>query len=294
MSNQYKIESLELTDEVRAKSEGRFISLPCGITHYLVEGTGDKKAVLTHGYATPYYIYDKIAEGLLSQGYTVLRYDLLGRGLSERVAGPYVPELFARQLDELTEAIFGKESFVLVGTSMGGTITTTYTAKHPEKVQKLILLAPAGMHFKPPFYMKLANVKGLGEVMFKSFGGKALVKNCAKEMLRSGEAVKKEYEEKFAYCMQYKGMLDATLSSLRNTILNFDEARKGYDGVREAKTPVLVIWGTADKTMPYYQNVEMQEVLPQMELVTYEGSGHIFLYDEGERTVKDIVEFLGE
>ncbi|MBR1747427.1 MAG: alpha/beta hydrolase [Clostridia bacterium] len=292
MTQKYKLESQELTDEVRKSASGLFISLPCGNTHYSIEGEGDEWVVLVHGYATPYFIYDKIAEGLISSGYKILRYDLLGRGLSERVPGPYTPALFARQLDELTTALLGETPFYLFGTSMGGTITTTYTAAHPDKVKKLVLLAPAGMHFKVPFYMKLARPKGIGEVMFRSFGGKALQKNCAKEMLYSGEEVKKSYEEKFAYHMQYKGMLDATLSSLRNTILNFDEARIGYDGVAAAKTPVLVIWGTADKTMPYYQNEEMKKVLPQMTLITYENSGHIFLYDEGERTLRDVLPFL--
>ena len=288
----YKSESLDLTDEVRAAQDGSFISLPSGNTHYSVEGEGEKWAVLVHGYATPYFIYDKVAEGLIAAGYKILRYDLLGRGLSERVEGPYTPALFAKQLEEIVDAVLGDKPFVLVGTSMGGTITTTYTGSHPDRVQKLVLLAPAGMHFKPPFYMKLAKIKGLGEFLFKTISGKVLVKNCAKEMIYSGEDAKNEYREKFAFYAQYKGMSAATLSSLRNTILNFDEARKGYDGVAAAKTPVLVIWGTADATMPYYQNVEMQAVLPQMKLITYENSGHIFLYDEGERTVKDVVAFL--
>lgn len=292
MTKKYRPESKELTDEIRAASDGSFLSLPCGNTHYVVEGEGDKWAVLVHGYATPYFIYDKIAEGLIAAGYKILRYDLLGRGLSERVKGPYTPALFAWQLQEIVNAVLGDKPFVLVGTSMGGTITTTYTAAHPDRVKKLVLLAPAGMRFKPPFYMKLANVKGLGDLMFKTIGGKVLVKNCAKEMLYSGETAKEEYREKFAYYAQFKGMSNATLSSLRNTILNFEDARKGYDGVAEARTPVLVIWGTADATMPYYQNEEMQSVLPQMKLITYENSGHIFLYDEGERTVKDVLAFL--
>ncbi|MBO4535521.1 MAG: alpha/beta hydrolase, partial [Clostridia bacterium] len=99
---------------------------------------------------------------------------------------------------------------------------------------------------------------------------------------------------RFAYCTQFKGFTRCELSSLRHTILNFKESIKGYDGVREAKIPVLVIWGTADKTMPYYQAATMQKVLPDMKLITYQGSGHIFLYDEGERTMCDVLPFLAE
>lgn len=289
----YKTESLVLTDEERRKApDGLFVDLPVGNTHYKVEGETGEWVVLTHGYATPYFIYDKIAAGLLDAGYRVLRYDLIGRGLSERVKGPYDPALFVEQLKELTDHVLGEERFYLFGTSMGGTITTSFVASYPEKVKKLVLLAPAGMHYKAPFYMKLAAIPGIGDIVFKTVAGKALVKKCASEMIYSGEDVKRDYEEKFAYTFQYKGVLEATLSSMRHTILNFDEAAKGYEGTAKSGVSVLVIWGTADKTMPYYQIEEMKTKLPNATFITYENSGHIFLYDEGERTVKNALEFL--
>ena len=44
--------------------------------------------------------------------------------------------------------------------------------------------------------------------------------------------------------------------------------------------------------MPYYQSERFKEVCPDAKLITYEKSGHIFVYDEGERTAKDVLEFL--
>ena len=291
----YKANSIELTDEVRKNEDGKFIQLDCGNTHYVIDGeenTGDW-CVLVHGYATPLYIYDKIAQGLVENGYRVLRYDLLGRGLSERVKGPYTPNLFATQLNELVESIIPNEKFFLFGTSMGGTITTTFTGKYPEKVKKLILYAPAGMTcFKPPFYMKLAKIKGIGELMFDAVGLKILTKGCASEIIKSGPQVKEDYMKKFAYYTQFKGMARATLSSLRNTILNVEEDIQGYKATDEAQIPVLVIWGTNDKTMPYYQSEELVDVMTNATLVTFEGSGHIFLYDEGERTLDITMPFI--
>ena len=57
---------------------------------------------------------------------------------------------------------------------------------------------------------------------------------------------------------------------------------------------MLCIWGTDDKTMPYYQSERFKEVCPKAKLITYEKSGHIFVYDEGERTAKDVLAFLAE
>ncbi len=281
-----------INDVERSKISGSFIDLPSGNTHYEVKGEGEL-VVLTHGYATPYYIYDKIFECLVSKGYKVLRYDLLGRGYSERVNKEYNAELFATQLDDLTTTLFGDEKFILIGTSMGGIITTTYYKHHTEKVKKLILLAPAGMDtFKPPFYMKISKVPGLGELIFNNVAGPMLLKKTTSELYYVNDEEKDYYQRSFAGPIQYKGFLKATLSSLRHTILRTDLAMEGYKKVAENKLPLLVIWGTIDKTMPYYQIERMKEVCPHAEFITYENSGHIFLFDEGDRTCKDILAFL--
>lgn len=285
-------ETLELTDDERKKAHsGSFISLPCGNTHYQMEGEGEV-CVLVHGYATPYHIYDKVYDTLLKEGYKVIRYDLMGRGLSERVDTDYTPDFFARQLHELTQALIGDEQFILFGTSMGGSVTTAFVKNYPGRAKKLILLAPAGMDtFKPPFYMKLCKIPGFGKWLFGKIGTRSLLNGCAKEMKYSLDEVD-YFMEEFAYCAKYNNFVRSTFSSLLNTILRTDITIKGYEAVAAQKLPLLVIWGTDDKTMPYYQAERMKEVCPQVKLVTYEGSGHIFVYDEGERTMKDVLDFI--
>lgn len=44
--------------------------------------------------------------------------------------------------------------------------------------------------------------------------------------------------------------------------------------------------------MPYYQIDRMKEVCPNAEYVTFEGSGHVFVYDEGKRTADVVLPFL--
>lgn len=284
-------EKHSLTDNVKAGLHGSFIKLPCGETHYQLAGKGEK-VVLVHGYATPYYIYDKIFDFLVERGFEVLRYDLLGRGFSERVKADYTPSLFARQLDEITEALFGEEAFYLFGTSMGGSIVTAYAARRPQKVKKLFLLAPAGMDFEKPFYMKLCAKPILGEIIFKFAGGPVLLKRSCAELIYSKDETD-YYLEKFAESIRYKGFNRCVLSSLRHTLLNQAQTIPNYEEVGRSEIPVCVIWGTDDKTMPYYQVEQMKQLLPQMKLYTFEGSGHIFLFDEGERTCEVIASELG-
>ena len=290
----YKANCLQITEQVKQAADGDFINLPCGFTHYKMEGTDGPWCVLVHGYCTPLFIYDKVAEALLAAGYRVLRYDLLGRGLSERVKATYTPQLFANQLYELVQALIPNRQFYLFGTSMGGIVTTTFVAAHPELVKKLVLYAPAGMVFNVPAYMRMAQVPLLGDFIFHAFGAGILTKGCASELHHSPAAVAEDYRDRFGYCMQFRGIIPAVLSSLRHTILNFKENRKGYEGTAASGVPVLVLWGTIDKTMPYYQSATMQGVLPNMRLVTLEGSGHVFLYDEPERTMQATLPFLSE
>lgn len=286
------IETLELDDNERSKHSGSFISLPCGNTHYEMKGEGET-VVLTHGYATPYVIYDRLFDALVKSGYKVIRYDLLGRGLSERVYGPYTPELFARQLNELTKKVLGDEKFYLVGTSMGGTVTTAFCRFYPGKVKKLVLLSPAGMDtFKPPLYMKMCKIPGFGKAFFKTCGGRILLKHCSGELKNTSQEDKDYYTRYYADCAQYKGFVTSTYSSLINCILNTKEDTEGYKSVNAQKIPTLVIWGTDDHTMPYYQIDRMKEILTNAEFITFEDSGHDFVYDEGDKTAKEVINFL--
>lgn len=287
-----KAETLELNDDARKKEGSSYIKLPeTGITRYEVKGEGPLM-VMVHGYATPMYIYDKLFGYYSEHGYKVLRYDLVGRGMSERVDAVYDADFFALQLNEITEALFGDEKFILFGTSMGGTITTTFIKNYPGKVNKLILLAPAGMdNFKPPFYMKLCKIKGFGPWLFNLIGAVSLLNGCASEMKYKTDEID-SYMEQFGYCLQFKGFLKCTLSSLLNTILETEKATKAYMDVHKQNVPMLVIWGTNDHTMPYYQQPRMKEVCPHAEYVTFEKAGHIFLYDQGEETIENVNRFL--
>lgn len=218
---------------------GCFAPLPSGRTRYEVKGEGEA-VVLVHGYATPYYIYDKLFAALVESGFKVLRYDLLGRGFSERVKTDYTPDLFSRQLLEIVDYVFGHdEKFYLVGTSMGGTITATFTSEYPDRVKKLILLAPAGMDtFMPPFYMKLCDIPGLGNFIFKNVAGKMLLKRCATELLYSTDDID-YYVRSFADAAQYKGFWTARFRRFEKQFLTRNTQQKNTKSSGKRISPCL-------------------------------------------------------
>ena len=76
--------------------------------------------------------------------------DLRGHGLSEPPKnGDYAIESLANDIDAVVNAL-GLQRFVLVGHSLGGTVSIEYASNHPEKVAGLLLADPSGDARKIP------------------------------------------------------------------------------------------------------------------------------------------------
>ena len=72
----------------------------------------------------------------LQRDFTVIRVDLPGFGRSPVPAGPYT------MADEVA-AVLPPEPVAVVGSSMGGMVALELAGRHPGRVERLVLLAPA-------------------------------------------------------------------------------------------------------------------------------------------------------
>src|ERR1700712_364259 len=96
------IEKKDLTDADRKGTSGKYIKLSAGTTHYELAGPDTGKVViLVHGFSVPYFIWDGTFEYLVKQGFRVLRYDMYGRGFSDRPDVVYNQSLYQTQLLDL-------------------------------------------------------------------------------------------------------------------------------------------------------------------------------------------------
>src|SRR6185436_10669309 len=167
MSFSYRDETKELNDLTRKNLSGSFIQLPDGVTHYeLSNPDKENTVILVHGFSVPYFIYDPTFEFLTQAGFRVVRYDLFGRGFSDRPDTRYNIDLFVRQLGDLLDALRFTRRVSLVGLSTGGPITAAFTALHPERVNKLVLIDPIGA--KPLAISRILQVAAMpivGEVV---------------------------------------------------------------------------------------------------------------------------------
>ncbi|OGR88409.1 MAG: hypothetical protein A3J74_05580 [Elusimicrobia bacterium RIFCSPHIGHO2_02_FULL_57_9] len=95
-----------------------------GFTHYQDLGLPDRPTVvLVHGVSGPLSVWDHNVNVLAAAGYRVIRYDLLGRGLSERlIKTNYGLSVYLEQLDSLLSKINVNRPIYLVGSSFGAIV----------------------------------------------------------------------------------------------------------------------------------------------------------------------------
>ncbi len=84
-----------------------------------------------------------------AQSHQVFALDLPGYGMSSRPGAPYTPPWFAQTVVDWMDEV-GLSSAVFVGHSMGGQVALTLALEHPERVDALVLAAPAGIETFSP------------------------------------------------------------------------------------------------------------------------------------------------
>jgi pimeloyl-ACP methyl ester carboxylesterase len=278
-----------LNDQTRAGAPGNFISLSDGITHYEIAGPEDgKPVVLIHGFSVPYHIWDPTFESLVNAGFRTLRYDLLGRGYSERPALAYTRDLFDKQLLELITGLSIEPPVDLVGLSMGGAISVVFTARHPAWVRKLVLIDPAGVPMGSSFATAVVQLPGVGELCMVLLGDWFLLSSLKKDY---AEVIDLEsYEAKYRAQLRFGGYKRALLSTLRNGLLT--GALEEYRQVGIQNRPILLIWGVEDKTVPFELSALVRSLLPEASFHAIDGAAHLPHIEKADHVNPLIVRFL--
>lgn len=118
--------------------QGRAVTGDGTAIAYTLRSSGKPDApriVLVHSLALDRTVWNGVVAAL-GDGVDVLTYDCRGHGASDKPAGPYTTELFARDLRDLLAAV-GWPSAVVGGASMGGSVTLQFAISYPDLVDGL-------------------------------------------------------------------------------------------------------------------------------------------------------------
>lgn len=278
-----------IDERVRQAVSGSFVRLSRGMVHYEWAGPKDGDVVvLIHGFTTPSFIWDKIFPALAEAGFRVLRYDHYGRGFSDRPHAAYNHDLFDEQLTELLRTLQVKTPVHLVGLSMGGAVAITFTDRHPDWVSRVCLISPMGFPTEVPFVRKLAKAPLLGDYIM-AVAGEGIIRKGAQSSLYKFERFP-EFMGKFDRQLQYRGYLEAILSTLRNMPL--EPLMKAYARVGKQDRRIFLIWGREDGVLPFSLSERVKAAIPGITFHPIDEAGHCSNYDRPEAVNPLLVNFL--
>lgn len=109
---------------------------------YRMSGSGPGTVVLIHELGGSLDSWDGLVP-LLPDGLRVLRYDMRGAGLSEKISGTVSVDRMCDDLAALTRAVGLAEPFAVLGAAVGGAIAARFAARHPRLCRRLVLVGPA-------------------------------------------------------------------------------------------------------------------------------------------------------
>ncbi len=279
-------ETLDAT--ARAGAEGEFVSLADGVTHYDVSGpdTG-RVAVLVHGFSVPYYIWDSTAVHLSNAGYRVIRYDVYGRGLSDRPDVTYDGALYDRQLSGLLDSLHVTDKIDLMGLSYGGFVTGHFVASHAARVRTLTLMDPVAKSSPVPSFMTMP-----------------VIGNWVWQVMRAPDAAKGQpsdflhpeqfpgWIERYEPQMRYRGFGRALRrSAIFTGTVDYDAH---YAAVGKTGVPTLLVWGKQDSTVSIALSPVVQRNIPGIEYVVVDSAGHLPAMEQSALVHEKLLAFLAK
>jgi pimeloyl-ACP methyl ester carboxylesterase len=278
-----------LDDEARATAPGEFVTGSDGLIQYEMAGPAQERlVVLVPGFSIPCHLWDPTFKALAEAGFQVLRYNLYGRGFSDRPDVVYDRALFERQLLSLLSALNKKSPVDLVGVSMGGAIAVGLTDRYPDRVRKLGLIDPAGLPMPAAFSKRLAKAPLIGEWLMDLWGDRILVDDIPHDFHRP-EAFR-EYQAQYLPQMEFIGFKRAVLSTLRHGPL--ENMAEAFRRVGAQNRPIWLIWGRHDRTLPFENSERVRALLPQAEFHAVEEAGHVPHYEHPEVVNPMLIDFL--
>lgn len=232
----------------------------------------------------------------LAKKYRVIALDLPGYGKSDKGAYAYSMEFYAQVLKELLDNL-GIEKATFIGHSMGGQISITTALTFPKKVEKLVLISPAGfekftkgegqwmMNVMTPKLVKETPIRNIAINLKSNFYS---YPDDAEFMIKERIAMRKAkgFED---YCYAVSKNVEAMIMG------------PVWDKLDKITHKTLIIFGENDGLIP---NVYLHggftkdiaaygaEKIPDNKLVMLPECGHFVQFEKPDETNREILNFL--
>lgn len=254
--------------------------------HVRVDGPDDAPAVfMIHGFGASLHTWEDWARGLEGE-YRVIRFDLPGAGLSPPdPTGRYDDERAFELLEGLMD-LYGLEQAAIIGNSVGGRIAWRFAAARPERVSRIVLVAPDGFASTGFEYGKAPDVGAITHAMRFTMPRFLVRQNLEASYgdpaRLTGETVQRYYD-----LLRAPGSRLALIHRMEQTVLT--DPRPLLETIEK---PVLLLWGEQDRLIPVSNAQDYLDHLPQAQRVVLEGVGHLPQEEAPEPSLEPVETFL--
>ncbi|WP_169731999.1 alpha/beta fold hydrolase [Glycomyces arizonensis] len=267
--------------------DSRFVDTALAEFHYTLQGEGSPVVLLSPG-ASWAYAWQHQAD-VLAADHAVYVVDLPGQGFTE-----LHEDDFAFNLDAMTGAVevfldaVGLDTVSLGGNSWSGGWALAFAQRHPDRVDRLVLLAPSGADEPDPRSWELLKPPVLGELMTKLYlpDRDAVAESVTELFVHKERATESVIEANWA-----PGTFADNLHSMYLLERGLDWSRTEA-AMPETEQPTLVIWGERDTVLPVEQSATFAALMPDVHLEVLDDCGHALTLDCPDRVTERMADFL--
>ncbi len=272
----------------RQHAKGKFVDLGGRRTHYIERGQG-APVVLIHGFAYDSHLWAANIDALAAH-FKVYAIDLWGFGYSTREPLDYGYPLYAEQILLFMDAL-GIARASLVGQSLGAGTAMLFCLRHRPRVDKLLLVAAAGLPNPLPLIARFSNLPGIGEFLLGLDSDLPRQAALKAVFIRNGALLTREYFEEVTRSQKIEGSIRVTLAIQRKQF--FDKLGPEVQRLGQMQVPALLVWGRQDKAIGVQHGHELRRLLSGSRLEILDHAGHVPNFERAEDFNRLAVDFLG-
>lgn len=260
------------TSKVERIEDG-FVTVNGTQLHYCRAGEG-RPLLLLHGLVGSAQNWRQNITYLAGQA-SVYAIDLPNMGESERVSGLDASlESIADRVAAFMDAM-GLDVVDVAGHSHGGAVTMMLAARHPHRVRRLILFAPANPYCDLGrqligFYQTRIGIWLARQIPWLP---RALKFTALTRMYGDPSRARKEALDGYTAGLRVPGTIDHVLNIVNGWHPDMARLRSALNNL--ADKPTLLIWGDRDRTVGLGSARELQRTLTRSSLMVLPGVGHI-------------------
>jgi pimeloyl-ACP methyl ester carboxylesterase len=231
-----------------------------------------------------------------ARDHRVIAVDLPGFGQSEMPAEEISISGYADAIDALMTEL-GIDEAQIVGNSMGGFIGAELAIQYPARVERLVLVAAAGLSIESIRTERTKGVRHRAEnVVFFSLGHLASRSHQVALRPRLRGALLMLVA---AHPAKLPGPLAAqqVLGSGKPGFSDALEAMCRYplrDRLEKISCPTLILWGDKDLLVPVKDASIFEQLIPNSRKIIYKDTGHVSMMERPARFNDDVRAFLQE